>query len=644
MATNSHAIAINGSNQYLNANDSASLSFTGNFTIEFWIKVVTAPGASVQRYLVTKDDESSQRAWASYYGNAVYGAGKELNFFVFNGGAYSRMNFQIDLGTGVWRHVAFVCTIANAVATKGELFIDGISQGNGTGFNSGGGVTAMTNTTSKMVIGAFDGGSGNSGLDCQLDDLRIWDDARTATEIAENYNTQLVGNESNLQAYYKFNNALTDSTSNSNTLTNNGSATFGTAVPYPEDGQLAFNNSAADGTATSAASVLNLPLQVSGLNRIILLQVVSISGNTPTSVVRNGTAFTEIGAISPYNPGRIHRYYYQVAPTVGSYDIVITMPSTDTNILGAAIAYVGAKQTGIPDASNNNFVSSGSSITGTLTSVLANCHLVGFVGDESGPYGMSAGTDTVLGAKQPVYRNNWIQGARSTTFRAAGSNSIAVSAAASSQLTLQTISIAPFISSVTYNQTLDATAVAVTATITRAMTYVKTLAATAAVTASITKLHNFLKTLSATATVTANLAKGLAYTMGATVAVTANMTAERVFLITMNAITAVTSNLTKTHAYVRTLAANVAVSAIMAKQIALSQILSATAAITAEMTAGRTIIMNAAVAVTSTMTSAIGKTLTASVSIVSRILAPFWRTKYPAHGDDDDYEIKYPHD
>lgn len=38
LAANTKSISLNGSNQYLHAADSASLSITGDMTIEFWAK------------------------------------------------------------------------------------------------------------------------------------------------------------------------------------------------------------------------------------------------------------------------------------------------------------------------------------------------------------------------------------------------------------------------------------------------------------------------------------------------------------------------------------------------------------------------------------------------------------------------------
>ena len=60
----------------------------------------------------------------------------------------------------------------------------------------------------------------------KIDEVRIWDDVRTQAEIQDNMYKELVGNESNLVAYYNFNDgrgtSVLDLTSNDNngTMTN----------------------------------------------------------------------------------------------------------------------------------------------------------------------------------------------------------------------------------------------------------------------------------------------------------------------------------------------------------------------------------------------------------------------------------------
>ena len=69
-----------------------------------------------------------------------------------------------------------------------------------------------------------------------IDDVRLWSVVRTGTEINNNKSIQLLGTETNLNAYWRLNNNLVDKTANGNTLTNNGSAVFSTDTPFVNSG------------------------------------------------------------------------------------------------------------------------------------------------------------------------------------------------------------------------------------------------------------------------------------------------------------------------------------------------------------------------------------------------------------------------
>jgi len=72
--------------------------------------------------------------------------------------------------------------------------------------------------SNNFYIGAF-----RNQFDGEINDVRIWDDARTQSEIQDNMNKELVGDEANLVAYYKLNEtsgtAITDSTGTTSTAT-----------------------------------------------------------------------------------------------------------------------------------------------------------------------------------------------------------------------------------------------------------------------------------------------------------------------------------------------------------------------------------------------------------------------------------------
>src|SRR3990167_3130654 len=76
-------------------------------------------------------------------------------------------------------------------------------------------------------------------FDGLIDDVRVWSVFKTAEEIAASYNVELCCDETNLQGYWRLDNALTDLTTNTNDLTNNNSATFSVDIPVINDGSCA---------------------------------------------------------------------------------------------------------------------------------------------------------------------------------------------------------------------------------------------------------------------------------------------------------------------------------------------------------------------------------------------------------------------
>lgn len=123
---------------------------------------------------------------------------------------HKRLNANARIALNTWYHLAGVYD-----GQEMKLYINGkldISQSQ-TG--------TLTTTVNSFGLGGID-----RYLNGQMDEIRIWNDARTAEEIRENMCKTLTGNEENLVAYYSCDNSkgttLPDLTGNGNngTLTN----------------------------------------------------------------------------------------------------------------------------------------------------------------------------------------------------------------------------------------------------------------------------------------------------------------------------------------------------------------------------------------------------------------------------------------
>lgn len=230
--TNTHSLDLElSSSQYASIADATQtgLDITGDLTIEAWIKLEQLPSsAGTDFVIVGKDNVGGARGYALL----IQSSNDKLRFFCRNGA--DTANTVVDMDTafvsgdvGTWIHVAV--TVDISVPTV-EFYKDGVSAASTV---STSGATDINNNAIAFYLGARESsGSPTDFFDGQLDDVRVWNDIRTSSEITDNYQKELVGTEANLQAYYKLNNAVTDSTSNSNDLTASGSPTYSANVGF----------------------------------------------------------------------------------------------------------------------------------------------------------------------------------------------------------------------------------------------------------------------------------------------------------------------------------------------------------------------------------------------------------------------------
>lgn len=124
-----------------------------------------------------------------------------------------------------WTHVAAVVTVGSSVT----LYINGINVG--TSANPA--HTVINNNTDGLGIGVQDiVGGGYNNLDGNIDEVQIWNTARTQAQIRESMHLTLSGIESGLVAYYQFNetsgNAIDVVSGNNGTLLGGASRTIST--------------------------------------------------------------------------------------------------------------------------------------------------------------------------------------------------------------------------------------------------------------------------------------------------------------------------------------------------------------------------------------------------------------------------------
>ena len=157
----------------------AATYFSGNFTIECWVYPTAHTNWS--RIIDFGNGAGSNCVLFA----TSYGTSGKPGFYV--GGAQFEATSQIPLNQ--WTHLA--ATLSGSVAT---IYINGIASG-----------TANFPTPANVTRNNNYMGWGDPAPDATFDDLRIWSVAKTGAEITATMNNELSGSESNLVAYFKFN-------------------------------------------------------------------------------------------------------------------------------------------------------------------------------------------------------------------------------------------------------------------------------------------------------------------------------------------------------------------------------------------------------------------------------------------------------
>src|SRR3990167_3200061 len=179
---------VAASSQYLIAGDSASLDITGNLTIECWVKFTDLPATDTIRTFIGKMGASGNRSYQFTVQNAA-----DSYFLRWTGSddgstlVHKTVAWTPSINT--WYHVAAVYTAAGGTV---DFYVDGSQQGT----QQSGLATSNFNSSVGLEIGSFNASS--QFFNGKFDEVRIWNTARTGTEINDNKAIELVGNESGL--------------------------------------------------------------------------------------------------------------------------------------------------------------------------------------------------------------------------------------------------------------------------------------------------------------------------------------------------------------------------------------------------------------------------------------------------------------
>ena len=174
-----------------------------------------------------------------------------LSFIIENSWSWERLNTSDNvIELNKWQHVA---ATYNGVSKVMKIFVNGIEVGS---------YTRSQNFSPNYTIGNLSIGYNNAYNDTSgrkfggnIDEVKIWNTQKSQTELFDNLSAELVGDETNLMAYYKFNEGvgsgdntaltlLTDSSINENHLSINGMTMNGTSNNIIQTGPAIFGSNA----------------------------------------------------------------------------------------------------------------------------------------------------------------------------------------------------------------------------------------------------------------------------------------------------------------------------------------------------------------------------------------------------------------
>lgn len=216
--TNTHSADFeSGSSQFFSLTSSASLRQKNDLTIQFNINFESLPTSGNTMWLVDKKSEAGEdfSIYAVFMHNDA--GTMKIKLRTTNGSSSSLIDNVVNWSpsTGVDYKVKIT-----REDTSGDVkfFIDDVQQG---ATQTGATGTLHDDSDLGFYIGRYKSADGRF-FDGKLDGLSIWSTNKdTAFDTCN-----LVGNETNLESLWLFDNSALDETANNNDLTNNNTVTF----------------------------------------------------------------------------------------------------------------------------------------------------------------------------------------------------------------------------------------------------------------------------------------------------------------------------------------------------------------------------------------------------------------------------------
>lgn len=195
-AAGENALVFDGMDDYVVIANSEELDFdTEDFTVSAWVKTRQFPDGSYWPIILSKESGLStvRTGYNMFLLPSPQSASGQVQFQIFSNGVGTGVVSNQPINDGRWHHVVGIKT-----SNQLELYVDGKSNSK-TAHNLG-----TVSNNEPLHIGSFSAPITwfYQGL---VDDVRIWNEARSEYEVLEEYFNRLSGGEPNLAGHWRFN-------------------------------------------------------------------------------------------------------------------------------------------------------------------------------------------------------------------------------------------------------------------------------------------------------------------------------------------------------------------------------------------------------------------------------------------------------
>ncbi len=180
---------FDGTDDYVNC---GAIPIPSNITIEAWINIEYL-GGSEYKYGIVGTQAGTNGYMMLRIGDGTIGNYDLPEFAFYNGSGVVKVTGTTTLDYERWYHVA-----ATYDGSDMKIYVDGRLENSAS-------ETGATTSGLNMFIGREELSS-DGYFEGLIDEVRIWNTARTGSQIREDMCRNLTGNETNLLAYYNFDN------------------------------------------------------------------------------------------------------------------------------------------------------------------------------------------------------------------------------------------------------------------------------------------------------------------------------------------------------------------------------------------------------------------------------------------------------